>query len=112
VQDPTNFLPSVLPISAEVNEIFPRTLDINCRNRISITELRRAIMGVTTFYTDDVVFEGSKVRYSWETGIDTTDGSQPEDDSFDLPPHEQEEEEIRSTWSRDSSADMIFAAPI
>ena len=50
-------------------------------------------------------------RCSWEAGIDITGGSQPEDDSFDLPPHEQEEEEPRSGWSRDSSADMVFAAP-
>ena len=50
-------------------------------------------------------------RCSWEAGIDITGGSQPEDDSFDLPPHEQEEEEPRSAWSRDSSADMVFAAP-
>lgn len=50
-------------------------------------------------------------RCSWEAGIDITGGSQPEDDGFDLPPHEQQEEEPRSAWSRDSSADMVFAAP-
>ncbi len=50
-------------------------------------------------------------RCSWEAGIDITGGSQPEDDGFDLPPHEQQEEEPRSGWSRDSSADMAFAAP-
>ncbi|KAF8493399.1 kinase-like protein [Russula emetica] len=111
LQDPANFLPSVLPISAEVNEILLRTLDIDWRNRISIAELRRAIKGVTTFYADDVVFEGSMARCSWEAGIDITGGSQPEDDSFDLPPHEQQQEEPRSAWSRDSSADMVFAAP-
>ena len=106
-----NFLPSVLPISAEINEILLRTLDIDWRNRISIAELRRAIKGVTTFYADDVVFEGSMARCSWEAGIDITGGSQPEDDSFDSPPHEQQQEEPRSAWSRDSSADMVFAAP-
>ena len=50
-------------------------------------------------------------RCSWEAGIDITGGSQPEDSSFDMPPHEQQEEEPRSAWSRDSSADMVFAAP-
>ncbi|KAF8263003.1 kinase-like domain-containing protein, partial [Lactarius quietus] len=49
LHDPVSFLPSVLPISAEVNEILLRTLDINWRNRISLSELRRAIRGVTTF---------------------------------------------------------------
>ena len=50
-------------------------------------------------------------RCSWEAGIDITGGSQTEDDSFDLPPHEQQQqEEPRSAWSRDSSADMVFAA--
>jgi hypothetical protein len=53
-------------------------------------------------------------RCSWEAGIDITGGSQPEDDSFDLPPHEQQQQqqqqEPRSAWSRDSSADMVFAA--
>ena len=50
-------------------------------------------------------------RCSWEAGIDITGGSQPEDDSFDLPSHEQQQEEPRSAWSRDSSTDMVFAAP-
>ena len=106
-----NFLPSVLPISAEVNDILLRTLDINWRNRISIAELRRAIKGVSSFYADDVVFEGSMARCSWEAGIDITGGSQPEDDGFDLPQHEEQQQEPRSGWSTDSSADMVFAAP-
>jgi hypothetical protein len=111
LQNPVNFLPSVLPISAEVNEILLRTLDIDWRNRISITELRRAIKGVTTFYADDVVFEGSMARCSWEAGIDITGGSQPEDDGFDLPPHEEQQPEPRSAWSRESSTDIVFAVP-
>jgi hypothetical protein len=110
LQNPVNFLPSVLPISAEVNEILLRTLDVDWRNRISIAELRRAIKGVTTFYADDVVFEGSMARCSWEAGIDITGGSQPEDDGFDLPSQEEQQQE-RSAWSRDSSADMVFAVP-
>jgi hypothetical protein len=106
-----NFLPSVLPISAEVNDILLRTLDINWRNRISIAELRRAIKGVSTFYAEDVVFEGSMARCSWEAGIDITGGSQPEDDSFDMPQQEEQQQEPRSRWSTDSSAHMVFAAP-
>ncbi|KAH9074171.1 kinase-like protein [Lactarius deliciosus] len=85
---------------------FLRTLDINWRNRISLHDLRRAIKGVSTFYADDVVFEGSMARCSWEAGIDITHGSQPEDDAFDLP----QQEDPKSGWSTDSSADMVFAA--
>ena len=105
LHDPASFLPSVLPISAEVNEVLLRTLDINWRNRISIPELRRAIKGISTFYADDVVFEGSMARCSWEAGIDITGGSQPEDEAFDLPQQDE-----KSGWSTDSSADMVFAA--
>ncbi|KAI0052080.1 kinase-like protein, partial [Auriscalpium vulgare] len=49
LQDPTNFLPSVLPISAEVNDILLATLDVNWRSRITLYELRDAIKGVTSF---------------------------------------------------------------
>ncbi|KAI0261668.1 kinase-like domain-containing protein [Gloeopeniophorella convolvens] len=107
LQDPTSFLPSVLPISAEVNDILLQTLDVNWRNRITIHELRHAIKSVSTFYADDVVFEGSMARCSWEAGIDITGGSQPEDEAFDMP----QQEEPKSGWSTDSSADMVFAAP-
>ena len=46
-------------------------------------------------------------RCSWEAGIDITGGSQPEDDGFDLPQHEEQQQE-RSGWSRESST---FATP-
>jgi hypothetical protein len=82
-------LPSVLPISAEVNEILLRTLEINWHNRIGIAELRRAIKGVSTFYAEDVVFEGSMTRCSWEAGIDISGASQPEDDGPGMPKHEE-----------------------
>jgi hypothetical protein len=45
-------------------------------------------------------------RCSWEAGIDITQGSQTEDDAFDLP----QQEDPKSGWSTDSSADMVFAA--
>jgi hypothetical protein len=50
-------------------------------------------------------------RCSWEAGIDITGGSQPEDDGFDMPQHEEQEQEPGSRWSRDSSTHMVFAAP-
>ncbi|KAI0322843.1 kinase-like domain-containing protein, partial [Amylostereum chailletii] len=49
LQDPTNFLPSVLPISEEVNDILLQTLDVNWRSRITLAELRHAIKGVRSF---------------------------------------------------------------
>ncbi|KAI0032860.1 kinase-like domain-containing protein, partial [Vararia minispora EC-137] len=49
LQDPANFLPSVLPISDEVNDILLQTLDVNWRSRITLAELRDAIEGVHSF---------------------------------------------------------------
>ncbi|KAI0040872.1 kinase-like protein [Auriscalpium vulgare] len=59
LQDPENFLPNVLPISAEVNKILIAMLDVNWRSRIKLPTLRDAIKDVTSVYSDDVVFEGS-----------------------------------------------------
>jgi hypothetical protein len=58
------------------------------------------------FYADDVIFEGSMAPCSWEAGIGITGGSQPEDDSFELP----QQGEPESGWSTDSTAGMVFAA--
>ncbi|THH16122.1 hypothetical protein EW146_g4464 [Bondarzewia mesenterica] len=106
LQEPTNFLPSVLPISPELNEILLRTLDVDWRSRITIAELRYAIKGVNSFYSDDVVFEGSMARCSWEVGIELTGNSTPEDQPIDLP----KQEEPKSAWSQESTSEMVFAA--
>lgn len=105
LQEPANFLPSVLPISAEVNEILLRTLDVDWRTRITIAELRFAIKGVNSFYAEDAVFEGSMARCSWEVGIDITGSSTPEDEPAELP-----KKELKSVWSQESGSQMVFAA--
>ncbi|TFY80372.1 hypothetical protein EWM64_g3642 [Hericium alpestre] len=106
LQDPTTFLPSVLPISSEVNEILLQTLDVNWQSRITLRELRHAIKNVETFYAEDVVFEGSMARCSWEAGIDITGDDSPEEPRVELP----QPEEPKSTWSADSAGEgMVFA---
>ncbi|KAK2461271.1 hypothetical protein APHAL10511_006798 [Amanita phalloides] len=70
LQDPLNFLPSVLPISPAVNDILVRVLDVDWRRRLTLRQLRRAIENLDTFYADGVVFEGSLARCPWEVGVD------------------------------------------
>jgi len=40
LRDPMNFLPSVLPISPEINEILVRMLDVDFRERMTLREVR------------------------------------------------------------------------
>ncbi|TFK49162.1 kinase-like protein, partial [Heliocybe sulcata] len=49
LQNPAGFLPTVLPISEEVNALLVRTLEVDWRKRITLPELRRAIKGVRSF---------------------------------------------------------------
>ncbi|VDB88758.1 unnamed protein product [Peniophora sp. CBMAI 1063] len=118
LQDPVGFLPSVLPISDEVNEIMLQTLDVNWRSRITLNELREAIKGVHTFYAEDVVFEGSMARCAWEVGVDIGGETEPEvidEKSVPIPANVAQQEPvhsvIQSTWSADSSGspDLDFA---
>ncbi|KAF8903292.1 kinase-like domain-containing protein, partial [Gymnopilus junonius] len=48
-QDPLQFLPSVLPISEDLNNILVQTLDIDWRGRLSLSELRNAVASLRTF---------------------------------------------------------------
>ncbi|PVF96475.1 Pkinase-domain-containing protein [Serendipita vermifera] len=48
VHDP-DFLPSILPVSSDCNEILKRIFTINPQNRISLPELRQSIRAVTRF---------------------------------------------------------------
>ncbi|KDR80302.1 hypothetical protein GALMADRAFT_62806, partial [Galerina marginata CBS 339.88] len=48
-QDPLRFLPSVLPISEELNDILVQTLDIDWRGRLSLSELRAGVQNISTF---------------------------------------------------------------
>ena len=66
---------SVLPISEELNDILVQILEIDWTARIPLIDLRAAVEGVSTFYADYVIFEGSLARCPWEAGIDLGNGT-------------------------------------
>ena len=75
LKDPDNLLMSVLPISEELNDILVQVLEIDWTARISLIDLRAAVEGVSTFYADHVIFEGSLARCPWEAGVDLGNGT-------------------------------------
>ncbi|KAF8877276.1 kinase-like domain-containing protein [Infundibulicybe gibba] len=77
LRKPMTFLPTVLPISHEINEILIRALDVDWRQRMTIPELREAIEEVTSFYSDDVVFEGNMAKCPWELTHNTPSAKIP-----------------------------------
>ncbi|KAF9482300.1 kinase-like protein [Pholiota conissans] len=119
LRDPMAFLPSVLPISPEINEILVRMLEVDWRERASIREVRYAIEEITSFYSDGVVFEGSMARCPWESSMDIDSASSSNEDEVgpQSPPAQSPlpmpEEDVvpKSHWSKDSSSDIVFAAP-
>ena len=108
LQDPLGFLPTVLPISQELNNILVHMLEVDWRERITLPELRLAIEEVNNFYSDGVVFEGSMARCPWESGMDI-DSDSSDDTKGSEPPAKSEQVEPISRWSKDSSSDIIFA---
>ena len=115
LRDPMGFLPSVLPISAQVNKIFVRMLEVNFLDRMTLLEVHYAIQGVKTFYSDGVIFEGSMARCPWESGMDI-DSSSSDTNPYADPSHsppvpstyiESVDPHLVSRWSKDS--DIIFA---
>ena len=109
LQDPTNFLPTVLPISPELNAILARMLEVDWRHRMTLREIRNAIQDVDNFYSDGVIFEGSMARCPWEAGMDIDSDSSTKGEN---PPRNQSREELKSHWSRESApeSDMMFAS--
>jgi hypothetical protein len=109
------FLPSVLPISAQVNKILVRMLEVNFLDRMTLREVRYAIQGVKTFYSDGVIFEGSMARCPWESGMDIDSSSSdtnPYADRSHSPPVrstyiEDVDPHLVSRWSKGS--DIVFA---
>ena len=75
LKDSDVFLMSVLPISEELNDILIQILKINWTARISLNDLRAAVEGVSTFYADHVIFEGSLAKCPWEAGVDLGNGT-------------------------------------
>ncbi|KAL4071402.1 kinase-like domain-containing protein [Scleroderma yunnanense] len=108
LQDPHNFLPTVLPISSEVNSILVRMLEVDWRHRITLAEVRAAIQGVENFYTEGVIFEGSMARCAWEVDVDLESDS---DSSTHGEAAEQSEQALRSHWSKDSDSEMEYSKP-
>ncbi|KAJ3726714.1 kinase-like domain-containing protein [Lentinula raphanica] len=105
LRDPLNFLPTVLPISPEVNSILVRMLEIDWRDRMTIPELRLALEDVDTFYSDSVIFEGSMAKCGWESGIEI------DSDSTKHSAIQSQTAELKSHWSQESfSSDIVFAS--
>ncbi|KAK1229766.1 Serine/threonine protein kinase [Marasmius sp. AFHP31] len=108
LRDPLGFLPTVLPISQELNDVLVRMLEIDWRERMTIAELRQAIEEVDTFYSEGVILEGSMARCPWEAGMDIDSDSSTKQSVHKSESHPSE---LKSCWSQDSavSSDMVFA---
>ncbi|KAG6860560.1 hypothetical protein C0995_009842 [Termitomyces sp. Mi166 len=94
LRDPSNFFPSVLPISLEINDILLQMLHIDWKQRIALPELRQQMEDITSFYAPDAVFEGSQARCPWE--VSDASKSVPEEPA----PVSQG---LMSYWSENSS---------
>ncbi|KAJ6595837.1 kinase-like domain-containing protein [Mycena vulgaris] len=104
LRDPSEFLTTVLPISAELNDVLVRMLEIDWRHRMTIPELRVALEGVTHFYSEGAVFDGSMARCPWEVGVDL-EASSPVKGSFPR----RSLQPCRPEWSKESS--LVFTHP-
>ena len=78
LKDPLNFLPTVLPISQEVNDLLTRVLHVDWRHRCTLREMRQAVKEIENFYSPDVVFEDSMARCPWEAGVNVADDGEEE----------------------------------
>lgn len=111
LRDPYNFLPTVLPISAEVNDILVQMLDVDWRQRMKLHEIRYAIEQLDTFYSEGAIFEGSMARCPWEAGmeIDSSESSSEEAQDVSPPISPAQEKPLTSQWSKDSTSEIVFA---
>ncbi|KII86777.1 hypothetical protein PLICRDRAFT_30976 [Plicaturopsis crispa FD-325 SS-3] len=98
--NPSGFLPSVLPISDEINDILIHMLDVDWRWRMTLVDLREALQRVKKFYCEGVVFENGLAYCPWEKA------SKPPRPSTKRPRNKRRAaKEVRSCWSNDSCAD-------
>ena len=74
-----------------------KMLHVDWRQRSTLCEVRHAMEEITNFYSDSVVFEGSKASCAWEAGMDI-------DSASSLP----EIVDHLSNWSKDSASDFIL----
>ncbi|KAJ7634858.1 kinase-like domain-containing protein [Roridomyces roridus] len=101
LNNPAEFLTTVLPISMELNDVLARMLDLDWRRRMTIPELRIALEDVTHFYSEGAVFDGSMARCPWEVGVDLE--ASPSAQASASNHH------YRSRWSKESS--LVFTHP-
>jgi len=66
LRNPSQFFPSVLPISPEANGILLRMLHVDWTERMTLSEIRQEMEDIETFYIPEVVFDGSQARCPWE----------------------------------------------
>lgn len=67
-------LPHILPVSLEAGHILARTFDPNPKTRITIPELRRAVLAVHTFFPPDDAIDHSQI-YEVSLEASTNEGS-------------------------------------
>jgi len=119
LQNPQHFLPTVLPISAEVNSLLVRVLEPDWRKRATLRELRAGVRAIDNFYADDVVFEQSMARCAWEARLDAeeepvvTASSSGDEAGCATPPEEPVIENAKPAAAFDTDAEsaMVFASP-
>ena len=70
-------MPSVLPISEELNSLLVQTLRVSWSERPSRKKLHEGVENINTFYSDDVIFEGSLAQCPWEAGMDPGNRTMP-----------------------------------
>ncbi|KAI0676382.1 kinase-like protein [Trametes maxima] len=109
LKDPLHFLPTVLPISQEVNSLLTHTLEVDWRHRITLREMRHALKAIDNFYSPDVVFEDSMARCPWEAGLRADADSDSSADAEPEPQELPEQEDFASTWSHESEPRRVVA---
>jgi hypothetical protein len=82
-------------------------LKVDWKKRISLRELRHEIDNIDTFYSEDVIFDGSMARCAWEAGMDIESESSTKGGSLEG----LGREDLKSCWSKDSESEMVFASP-
>jgi hypothetical protein len=126
LHDRANFLPTVLPISRELNALLVRVLDPIWTTRITLRELRYEVRKLRTIYAEDVVFDSAMARCPWEVAMDP---ESPEESMAEAvtppvpavaevpakPALKVEVDHTVSVWSEDTPLDvdaqMAFASP-
>ncbi|KAF9555254.1 kinase-like protein [Agrocybe pediades] len=74
LQNPYQFLPSVLPVSQELNRLLVQALNVDWRRRLPLADFRAGVQKISDFYSDNAILEGSLARCPWEAGIDLGNG--------------------------------------